>query len=289
MLSHDHYRNTKDLEFEFRYLDHLRKAGFPYQVPTPVPTISGKFFQNLRGRYYWVYHYLDGQVIDNLDRSHLVKLASMMATYHQRVEESHLENLVHESDVFSRDYVLREMGIFRSEILRRRRVNRRDEIYIEESSRLIRLMNSLDDSPYRNLKRFHIHRDIIPENLIWKRGKLAGLIDFENVSKTREPVVKDVAVTLQFVCRGKKSNRGLDLRRARMFLRSYLKKHPLSKKELDLIPDLLVSGLIEDFVYAYWMLRNDPERARLERLKLYSAAAQWTFENRDQLSREFLN
>jgi Ser/Thr protein kinase RdoA (MazF antagonist) len=258
-------------------------------VPAPVPTASGLLFKNIRGHYYWIYKYIDGEVIENLNRSHLVKLARMMAEYHLVIEKAGLENRIGPSDVFSRGYVLKEMGGFRREILRETKRNVRDATFFEESTELITLLKRLDDAPYRRLKRYHIHRDIIPENLIWKRGELVGLIDFENVSRTREPLVKDVAVTLQFTCRDKKSRHGLDAELARVFLRAYMKRHPLSRKEIRLIPELLVSGLIEDFEYAYWMLRNDPERARLERLTLYSAAAQWAFENREQLARELFS
>ena len=218
-------------------------------------------------------------MIENLDRSHLVQIGKMMANYHRIVEESSLANRVPVSDVFSRGYVLKEMGVFRTEILRRTKRNTRDAIFLVESTKLITLLQCLDDSPYPRLMRYHIHRDIIPENLIWSRGKLVGLVDFENVSRTREPLVKDVAVTLQFACRDKESRMGLDLDRARGFLRAYTRQHLLSMKELRLVPDLLVSGLIEDFEYAYWMLRNDPARASLGRLKRYSGAARCVFAN----------
>lgn len=284
-----HYRGPKDLEFEFRCLDRLRADGFPYKVPAPVPSISEKLFKNIRGRYYWVYKYIDGEVIENLDRSHIIQLAKLVATYHQKIEKSSLENHISPSDVFSRSHILKEMSGFRAELLRDRRRNRRDASFLEESSKLIPILKTLDEVPYRSLRRYHIHQDISPGNLIWRRGRLAGLIDFENVSRTRKPLIKDVASTLQFTCWDKKTQRRLDLHLAKIFLRSYVKLHPLSDKEIQLIPDLLVSELIEDFEYAYWMLRNDPERARLKRLKRYSTAAYWTFINRERIAGALLS
>lgn len=289
VLSYEHYRSPRDLEFEFRYLDRLRTDGFPYRVPAPIPAVSGKLFKNIRGHYYWVYQFIDGEVIESLDGSHLVQLAKLLATYHHKIEKSRLENQVSRSDVFSRRYILKEMGEFRAEVLRTPRNRRRDTTFNEESSKLIPILKSLDESPYRSLGWYHIHQDIGPGNLIWKRDRLAGLIDFENVSRTRKPVIKDVASTLQFTCSDRKAGRGLDLDLAKTFLRSYLKLHPLPKKEIQLIPDLLVSGLIEDFEFEYWKLRNDPERARVERLTHYSTSAQWTFANREKLARDFFS
>ncbi len=289
-MSSEHYKNSKDLEFEFSYLDRLRNDGFQYQVPLPVPSSSGKLYTRIRGHFYWLYKFIDGQVIDKPSLQQLRQLATMMAQYHHMIEESNLQNPILTPDLFNKGPILREMNRFRSEIqCGRRRTLLRDSIFMEESSEVIKLLDSLDDSPYRSIKRYHIHRDIIPENLLWKDGKLTGLIDFENVSRSREPIANDIAVTLLFTCRDQRSKDRIDLERAGRFLQHYHRLHPLSKKEIQLIPDLLVSGCVEDFAFAYWMLRNDPERARLGSLKLYSAAARWSFANRKHIERALLN
>jgi hypothetical protein len=53
--------------------------------------------------------------------------------------------------------------------------------------------------------------------------------------------------------------------------------------------DVITAGFIEDFSYAYWMLVNDPKRARVYRLKLYSKVAQWNNRNRDKISDQLLD
>jgi len=50
----------------------------------------------------------------------------------------------------------------------------------------------------------------------------------------------------------------------------------------------MIAGFIEDFVYAFWMLRNDPERGRGRRLALYSRAAQWSYSNRERIAQTLL-
>ncbi len=251
ILSHSHYGSSKDLEFELSYLIYLEREGFPYHVPSAVPARNGRLFRKVRGHYCWLYRFIEGVVIERLNASHFQELARMMATYHLLIERSRLDNGKPAVDLFNRELTLKEMEDYGSEILKQRRINGRDAIFLEESARLIPMLRSLDESPYSNLKRYPIHKDLIPENLIWKRNKLVGLIDFEHVSGSNEPTVKDIAVTLQFVCRDKNIKNHLDLELARKFVRLYEKRHPLSDQEVQLIPNLIVSGFIEDFVWAY--------------------------------------
>jgi len=81
----------------------------------------------------------------------------------------------------------------------------------------------------------------------------------------------------------------LNLNLAKQFLLYYKHYHPMSNKEVRLIPNLMIAGFIEDFVYAFWMLRNDPERAKGYRLALYSRAAQWSHSNRERIAQALLS
>ncbi len=284
ILSHSHYSSSKDLEFEFAYLSYLERAGFPYQVPSAIPTREGRMFSKVRGRYYWLYRFIEGIVAEKLNAFHFAELARMMGTYHQLVERSGLDNGKPATDLFGRAFTLKEMEDYRSAISNTPRSGLGDETFMEESAKLIPLLRSLDEGPYSKLKRYPIHRDIIPENLIWKKNKLVGLLDFEHVSGTNEPTVKDIAVTLQFTCRDMKVKYQLDLKLVRRFLSSYERWHPVSHLEVQLLPMLIASSFIEDFVWGYWMLRNDPARASLRALKTSSRAAQWSYSNRERIT-----
>src|SRR6266540_890143 len=198
ILSHSHYEEPGDLKFEFSYLSQLKSAGFPYQVPSALPTGSGGQFVKLRGRYYWLYEFIEGTVLDSFNRTHFDALAKMMGTYHGLLEELHPHNGKQPTDVFSRDQTMEEMESVRSKLANEQPEAPADTVFREESANLITLLSGLDEGPYLSLGRYPIHRDIIPENLIWRKKKLVGLIDFEHVSSNNEPTVKDIAVTLQF-------------------------------------------------------------------------------------------
>jgi Ser/Thr protein kinase RdoA (MazF antagonist) len=218
----------------------------------------------------------------------------MMAEYHLLIERSVLSNGKPASDLYNRSATLDEIEEYRRETLRRGKINRNERIFLEESAKMILILSGFDDGPDQKPRLYPIHRDLISENLIWKHGKLAGVIDFEHVSETNDPVVKDIAVTMQYCCRDKKIGHQLDLDSASRFLRAYMESHPLSDEEIVLIPDLITAGFAEDFVFAFWMLRNDPKRAKQSEeegygLTRYSRAAQWSHSNRERIAEAFLN
>jgi Ser/Thr protein kinase RdoA (MazF antagonist) len=124
---------------------------------------------------------------------------------------------------------------------------------------------------------------------LWKQRKLVGVLDWENVGSMNDTVIKDISVMLQYSCRDKRHKHKLDLKLAEFFLKEYRKHHPLSDEEVRFIPDIIAAGSVEDFSYAYWMLINDPERAKLYRLKLYSKTAQWYNKNREEISKQLVS
>jgi Ser/Thr protein kinase RdoA (MazF antagonist) len=281
------------LKFELSYLDYLKQSNFPYNVPSGIPAKNGRLYITFQGHYYWLYRFLEGTVVASLNQSHLAQLAQMMARYHVLIERSNLDNGKPASDPYSRTAVLKEIGEYQAEILRKNNIDRHERTFLDESARLTQILRGFDARPYADLRLYPIHRDLISENLIWNQGKLAGVIDFEHVSGGNDPVVKDIAVTMQYCCRARKVRHQLDIDSAARFLRAYEESRTLSNQEIALIPDLMTAGFIDDFVFAFWMLRNDPKRAKLSEdegygLTLYSRAVRWNHSNRERIARTLL-
>ncbi|MGD0494850.1 MAG: phosphotransferase [Candidatus Bathyarchaeia archaeon] len=280
---------TSDLGFELSYLTYLKDHGFPYRTPAPIRTKNGKFVLRFKGSRFWVYEYIEGRNIKQFDYPELKECAKMMAIYHKMIESSDLDNKKGVGDVFNRRPVLKELERFTAQILGKDKQDRKDQIFLEESSILVPLIKSLDGREYSKLPTYPLHRDINPENTLWKNKRLVGLIDFENVGAGNDTLIKDISILLQYSCRDRRQKHKLDLERADFFLREYKKHHQLSIKEIEFIPDVTTAGSIEDFSYAYWMLVNDPKRAKLYRLKLYSRIAQWYHRNKQKIIRKLVN
>jgi len=249
------------LEFELAYLDYLKHAGFAYEVPAAIATTKGSLFATVQG-HYWLYGFIEGRVVESLDQSHLEQLAQMMARLHTLIVRSNLQNGQLSSDPYNRAATLKEIEEYRAEILRKKNTDEQERTFLDESAKLTKILRGFNAGTYSHLGRYPIHQDLISENLIWDKGKLAGVIDFEHVSGGNDPVVKDIAVTMQYCCRSGRIRHQLDIAPAARFLRSYLESHRLSNEEVELIPDLITAGYGDDFVFAFWMTRNDPKRAK---------------------------
>jgi Ser/Thr protein kinase RdoA (MazF antagonist) len=270
-------------------LTYLREHGFPYKIPAPIRAKNGEFIPRFEGSRFWVYEYIDGTHLRGFGYPELRECAKMMAIYHKMVESSGLGNKKGGEEVFNRESVLVELEGFRAQILKREKRDRKGRIFLKESSILIPLMRSLDGQEYSKLPTYPVHGDINPENTLWKNKKLVGLIDFENVGTMNDTLIKDISIVLQYSCRDRKRKHKLDLKLANFFLREYGKHHQLSDKNIGFIPDVATAGSIEDFGYAYWMLVNDPKRAKLYRLKLCSRIAQWYHKNKKEIIEKLTN
>lgn len=278
-----------DLKFELDYLTYLKEHEFPYKIPAPIRTKNGELVLKFRGSCFWIYEYIEGRDIKRFGSSELRECARMMATYHGIIENSDLDNKKGSDEVFNRKSVLEDLEKFRAQILEKDRLDRKNRIFLKESAILIPLIRSLDGREYSKFPRYPLHRDINPENTLWKNKKLVGLIDFENVSTMNDTMIKDISVMLQYSCRDTKQKHKLDLKLAKFFLREYKKHRRLSDREIKFLPDIITAGSIEDFTYAYWMLIHDSKRARLYRLKLYSKVAQWYHKNKQEIIKKLTN
>jgi len=283
-----HFTNIEGLKFEVNYLTYLKKHKFPYTIPVPIKTKNKENFLKFKGSYFWIYEYIEGRDIKRFGYSELRECARMMAIYHKIVESSGLDNKKG-SEVFNRKSILKELQKFRTQILEKSKLERKDRIFLKESSILIPLMKSLDAREYSKLPKYPLHRDINPENILWKNKRLVGLIDFENIGTMNDTVIKDISIMLQYSCRDRKQKHKLNLRLAKFFLGEYKKHGQLSNKEIEFLPTIIAAGAIEDFSYAYWMLINDPKRAKLYRLKLYSKTAQWYSKNKQEIVKKLTN
>jgi homoserine kinase type II len=284
-----HFTKIEDLKFEVNYLTYLKEHEFPYRIPAPIKTKNKQSFLKFKDSCFWLYDYIEGRDVKRFGYSELRECARMMAIYHNIIESSGLDNGKGSGEVFNRKSVLKELENFRAQILAKDKRDRKDRIFLKESSILIPLMNSLDCGEYSKFPKYPLHRDINPENTLWKNKKLVGLVDFENVGTMNDTVIKDISIMLQYSCRDRKQKHKLDLKLAKFFLSEYKKHRQLSDKEMEFLPDVITAGSIEDFSYAYWMLVNDPKRAKLYRLKLYSRTAQWYQKNKHEIIKKLTN
>lgn len=277
-------KTLEQIKFELKYLDYFKNAKFSYEIPYPIKTKSNELYFLEGKTIFWLYKYIEGKNVKRFDKAELKQVAKMMAEYHSIVEKSDLDNKSSYSD-FAREEILKEIDEIKCEIMKKSSIDKKDKVFLEESEKLIPLFKKLNAEEYSKLPKYCLHRDINTENVLWKGGNLAGVIDFENVSEIKDTLAKDVAVMLQYSCRDKKDTYKIDLNLAKFFIKEYRKYHSLSDKEIGFIPDIITAGAIEDFCYSYWLLVNDPKRVKGHWMKVYSKSAQWHFANKELILR----
>ena len=281
-LSED--KKIKGLKFELNYINNLKKDGFPYGLPIAIETKRGEKIIKIGRNYIWLYKLIEGNSKEEFGKKELKETAEMMARYHLILEKMGLNNSAGKSKPYVKNLILKETKEYKKNISKMKRGEESDKIYLTEINHLLPILKKLSSKEYGKLKQYPIHRDLNPENIIWKNNKISGVIDFENVSTLNEPLIKDISIVLQLGC--SKDGEALDMEKAKHFIKEYKKIRRLDKKEIELLPEIIAAAYIEDFNYAYWMMLHDPERAKLYRLSEYSKAAQWYWKNKNKINKE---
>jgi len=278
-------RKPSELEFEFLYLSYLKKDNFSYKIPLPLQTKNKKKFLEENGLF-WIYNFLEGEFKENCSKKEFIELGKMIAEYHSILKKLKLNNHGLILDNMAVDLVIDELEEFQKNLNDGKIKTKYDGSFMDENFKLLPLLKRLDIISYSQLKKYPIHRDMNPENVLWDGDKIIGVIDFDNVSELNDALIKDVAIILQYCCINKKK---LDISKAKSFLEEYQKYRPLSKKEISLIPDILVAAFIEDFSYNFWLIINNPKKGKPQRIKSYSTIAQNIFNDKELIIKNLLN
>jgi len=274
-------RKIKQLEFELNYLLKLQKK-FNYKIPTPIPTKNNKYLVKVKNNNLWLYKFIEGKVLWQFDKPKLKKAAKMIADYHKVLEKLRMRHKKL-SDPLLQKQLLNEANSNIKKIKKKKIISKADKIYLKEIIKLKTLIKNLKDKKCKKLKQYSIHRDLGPENILWKNNKISGVIDFENVGLNNDVLVKDLAIFMQ---RAITSDLGiLNLKKARYFVKEYLKLKKLSKNEIELIPDFIIASFIDDANYSYWLIVNDPKRSKTKWIIENSNGARWFYNNRDKIIR----
>jgi Ser/Thr protein kinase RdoA (MazF antagonist) len=282
------FKRPAGLRLELDQLRYLKKKGFGYEIPSPVKDSRGRYFTKYKGGYYWLYPYIDGEVRNRITRSGLKQIAGMMAEYHSLIRSSRFAAKGGMKDPFFKRAILKRAALARSEILARGKPDLEERAFLNELDVLLPLLRGVRPENYPRLRTYSLHCDFTPENLVWRGGRLAGVIDFDAVGWSQETMVCDVAMSLWSCCAKGRNRSQLDLDKADLFIREYERRDRLSRTEIGFIPAIIAVRVIDFFIFTRWLLENDRGRAASSDLKERSANAQWYLSNRERIVRHLL-
>jgi len=174
-----------------------------------------------------------------------------------RVQESHCERVgaaLARIHLASSSVSRLGEGRFRVEDigLRLDRIERESPEHAPAASTIRRKLDHYSKRRNPDLPKGVIHGDLFRDNVLWQRGEIAALIDFESAS--HGPFSFDVAVTVSAWCYGS----GFSSPLVRALLRGYLAVRPLGAKERE---GLVVEGALACLRFATTRITDFSMRA----------------------------
>lgn len=204
------WKQRKEIEFEIRLLNLLKGL--------PIPKIiKGKnYIGTWQRKYFVLFKYIKGRQLSNLSSRQLKSLGSFIGRFHNRSQG--FKSLKKRTGI----YQLPPSRI--KSIIKKVRSSR---IPYQKNLFFIRkrlLTNQLPSS----LPQGGIHADIKPENIIFRKGKLCGVIDFDN--SFIGPLLSDLTRSIVWSCSDFRKGR-LNYQKAKMVFDAYTKTRKLTKQE----------------------------------------------------------
>ena len=217
----DEVKSELEVKQELDLLLHLRKQGFP--CLQPLKSKTGRLYLPVEGKCLTVSRYIDGVEIptETLTSAHLNVLGHALANLH-------LIGRTYKKGIENRFGFSRITAIYRD--ARRQLPTHLKHIVRVLDDEFVYLENYLDN----NLPKGIIHGDLFPDNVKFKGGRLAGVMDFE--ASCRGKLIYDLATAVNALCYVEDRYR---IDRFEALIAGYESLRPLSLPEWDSFPNEL--------------------------------------------------
>lgn len=282
------FKDKRSLKFEFECLNYLKVNGFKYNIPLPVNTKYKTEFIKYKEKLFWLYEYIDGQIKKELSLQNIRAVAKMMAEYHEISMKKKSRGIRNSTtDPFFKKSILKFSLNMESVASKKKTKDKEDNDFLKMVKVLIEMLKNLKVDNYSSLSTYPLHTDIKGDNLIWNGKDLIGIIDFDNVGRLNDTIIKDIANFVQFSCKSKHKHE-INLQKAKLFIDTYRNYRLISQSEINFIPNLIISHYIDFFDYTYWLLQNDSDKVKKDKLYDCFNSAVWVNDNSDNIIKYLL-
>ncbi len=177
----DEVKGEVEVKQELELLFYLKRQGFP--CPQPIKSKSGKYYHELRGKFFSVSRYLDGVELplEALTPTHLEALGRALA-------DLHLVGRGYKKGIDNRFGFNKVVGMYRE--VRKQLPSHLKNIIRVLDDEVSYLENYLDN----NLPKGIMHGDLFPDNVKFKGARLVGIVDFE--AACRGKLIYDLATAV---------------------------------------------------------------------------------------------
>ena len=237
-LRNPKYSNVTHIRDDHRLIEFLRKRKVP--APRLIPTKTGATFVKSDIGAYELSAYVDGDLFDG-SCLEIAEASRWLARLHRNGRDwkpAELKVTIPKRYDRPDDFIPRWVEILQG-------AGRHDDLdYIVSQGELAR--EWVDDEKYDSLSDWTIHGDYIPANVLFTKGKLAGIFDFDWAG--RHPRLRDLADLLMGFCSHQETTVQsediaavtrcftFDAKKIKIGLKSYGEILPLSKEDVELLP-----------------------------------------------------
>jgi len=218
----------KNMKIQFALLDTLRKKGFPYEVPSPLKNKAGKHILKIGPLYLWVYRRIEGEPVKNINQEQFKQAAKALAIYHKLIKS--FSPRCDKKSFFDFD---RLSAIYETLKIKKPR-DKTDSLMLTNLGYFKELWNKLRRIDFRE-QLIITHSDFNSSNFIFRKGKLIGIIDFDNLQFA--PLAKDISLAVE---RCDYLGEGYSEKKKRIFVKEYEKYNKLSSRSKNLIIPILL-------------------------------------------------
>ena len=265
-------RPLRDIRFEHSLIKALGRGRFPYQLPQPLRTKTGRTIVAKNCKYIWLYKYIEGSGSRPSREEVIEQIAHAMATMHKASRDFSLPRARRTPIALEDIWLLRTLRQWQLKLLCS--ADARCHFFQTRVQEAICLLEQIRCTDYHALPRFPVHGDICAANLVFSHGLLSGIIDFGHCCL--DTAIRDITIALRHECVDRHDRYKLDFDAARRFLKAYAKVNPLSRQETDLIPAIAMADSADLFWWRIFEIVNKRSQSEsLDILKRPFKALQW--------------
>jgi homoserine kinase type II len=275
-------RSRSEIQFEHSFISALGRNGFPYRLPEPLRTRTGRKVVLRNGTFIWLYNYIEGSKPQSSREEVIVQIAHAMATAHKAARHFSLGQVKKTPIALEDLWLVHTLRHWQLKLVGS--LDKRCRFFGARVQECIGILEQLRCTHYHALPRLPIHGDMCVANLVFSGGRLTGIIDFGHCCS--DAAIRDITIALRYECANRKHRFKLDLQAARLFLRIYHRVNPLSREETDLIPAVAMADSADLFWWRIFQIASKRTKApSMHEVERPFKALQWYSRHQEELAR----
>jgi homoserine kinase type II len=275
-------RSRTDIRFEHSFIRALGREGFPYRLPQPLRTRTGRTVVMKNGIYVWLYEYIEGSNSRPRREDVITQMAHAMATAHNAARRFALRQVKKTPIALDDLWLVHTLRHWQLKLTAS--LDEHCRFFGARVQECIGILEQLRCTRYPALPRLPIHGDMCVANVVFSGRQLMGIIDFGHCCS--DTAVRDITIALRYECANREHRFKLDLQAARHFLRAYHEITPLSREEIELIPAVAMADSADLFWWRIFEIANKrTEAASIHKLERPFKALQWYNRHQEEIAR----